>query len=90
MSNQQTRAHATDQAKLDEITERLRQLGCKDHGCVVSKPKGVGTNGGCRCFEWQHLLPDERVRLREVDEITQDTPADLAAAIRARGTGGAR
>lgn len=27
MSNQQTRAHATDQAKLDEITERLRQLG---------------------------------------------------------------
>ena len=28
--------------------------------------------------------------LREVDEITQDTPADLAAAIRARGTGGAR
>ena len=27
--------------------------------------------------------------LREVDEITQDTPADLADAIRARGTGGA-
>ena len=27
--------------------------------------------------------------LREVDEITQDTPADLADAIRARGAGGA-
>ena len=23
--------------------------GCGDHSCVVEKPKGQGTNGGCRC-----------------------------------------
>lgn len=25
--------------------------GCGDHSCVVAKPKGMGTNGGCRCDE---------------------------------------
>lgn len=23
--------------------------GCGDHGCVIEKPVGMGTNGGCRC-----------------------------------------
>jgi len=23
--------------------------GCGDHGCVIEKPTGAGTNGGCRC-----------------------------------------
>jgi hypothetical protein len=25
-------------------------MGCGDHGCLVQKPEGQGTNGGCRCF----------------------------------------
>jgi hypothetical protein len=29
----------------------VSELGCGDHGCVVQKPKGMGTNGGCRCFD---------------------------------------
>lgn len=24
-------------------------VGCGDHSCVVAKPNGMGTNGGCRC-----------------------------------------
>lgn len=24
--------------------------GCGDWGCLIETPKGVGTNGGCRCF----------------------------------------
>jgi len=23
--------------------------GCGDHGCVIAKPKGMGTNMGCTC-----------------------------------------
>ena len=23
--------------------------GCSDHGCKISKPKGIGTNATCRC-----------------------------------------
>lgn len=24
-------------------------VGCGDHSCIVAPPKGMGTNGGCRC-----------------------------------------
>lgn len=37
-------------------------LGCGDGGCVVERPKGMHTNGGCRCL--MSLHPDERVRVR--------------------------
>ena len=23
--------------------------GCGDHSCIINKPEGQGTNGGCRC-----------------------------------------
>lgn len=26
-------------------------VGCGDHSCCVASPKGMGTNGGCRCSE---------------------------------------
>ena len=50
-----------------------RLVGCADHGCVVSPPKGMGTNGGCRCPEavlrrmvqWQAR---EIARLRAIHE----------------------
>lgn len=28
-------------------------LGCGDNSCLFVKPKGMATNGGCRC--WEHL-----------------------------------
>lgn len=33
----------------DDIREGLR--GCGDHSCMVKKPLGMATNGGCRCVE---------------------------------------
>lgn len=31
--------------------DRVRDIlgGCTDGGCVVKKPKGMHTNGGCKC-----------------------------------------
>lgn len=38
-------------AALDERNEYLAQLGgCGDGHCIVVKPKGMHTNGGCRCW----------------------------------------
>ncbi len=31
------------------IRMQMRQ-GCGDHGCEFNPPKGMGTNGGCRCW----------------------------------------
>jgi hypothetical protein len=28
----------------------LREFGCGDSGCIFGSPKGMATNGGCRCF----------------------------------------
>lgn len=50
-------------AKRIAVVERENQLmrqgpmpdaglpGCGDHSCLVNPPKGMGTNGGCRCDE---------------------------------------
>lgn len=27
----------------------LELTGCSDHNCIIAKPKGMGTNGGCQC-----------------------------------------
>jgi hypothetical protein len=34
-----------------EIQQRLEELTglCGDHSCIFGPPKGMGTNGGCRC-----------------------------------------
>lgn len=32
------------------LDQRLSEAtGCSNHGCVIYKPKGMGTNGGCNC-----------------------------------------
>ena len=28
-------------------------IGCGDSGCIVRKPSGQATNGGCRCDLWK-------------------------------------
>jgi hypothetical protein len=38
-------------ARYDELMASLR--GCTDGGCVIRKPKGMHTNGGCRCHRAQ-------------------------------------
>lgn len=34
--------------RLDELSRQLVN-GCGDSGCVILRPRGLSTNGGCRC-----------------------------------------
>lgn len=53
------------------LEERLAEIGgCGDGGCIVLPPKGMHTNGGCRCNRDQvkmsrlvHALKQEIKRL---------------------------
>ena len=51
-------------------------VGCSDHGCVfrveTPGPRGMGTNGGCRCIPQGRTLPDDRVRLRKAIRALAD------------------
>ena len=39
------------EAALNALDERLTLIGgCGDGGCLVMPPKGMHTNGGCRCM----------------------------------------
>jgi len=44
------------------IAEQLG--GCSDGSCVVLKPKGMHTNGGCRCITY-----GDPARLREASRL---------------------
>jgi hypothetical protein len=35
--------------------------GCGDHSCIIAKPRGMGTNGGCRCLK--EMSFETRVRV---------------------------
>jgi len=52
----------------DSLRDELTVLGCGNHGCVVAKPKGMGTNGPCRCLP-RELPISDRIRLRRVLQI---------------------
>ena len=50
----------------DDLVKRYRQLqevigGCHDGYCVVRKPKGMHTNGGCNCLEDLRLHERSRI-----------------------------
>lgn len=50
----------------DDLVKRYRQLqevigGCHDGYCVVRKPKGMHTNGGCTCLEDLRLHERSRI-----------------------------
>ena len=42
---------------------RREYLGSGDGGCVIERPKGAHTNGGCKCL--QELPPAKRIRVRK-------------------------
>ena len=67
--------------RLAEIEAQLDELACSDHGCVVSKPKGMGTNGGCRCIP-RESTPDGRGRIRKVLTLRQQQADALVAEVR--------
>ena len=46
------------QKEMDEL-HRWAMHGCSDGGCQIERPKGMHTNGGCRCHPRrfsEHLL----------------------------------
>lgn len=62
----------TWKAALDSVRGRTppELVGCGDHSCVVASPKGMGTNGGCRC--------DEQALRRAVNALKQQRQCMLA------------
>ena len=61
-----------------EILERYHEIqeklggGCSDGYCVIKKPKGMHTNGGCRCLyrgNDEHL---KRSYLEQLARIAQE------------------
>ena len=73
MTNPDTKAHEkpTDADKIGAIrclmAERDDLLskigGCGDGGCIIVKPLGQHTNGGCRC--WMNKMTMQRFALIE-------------------------
>jgi hypothetical protein len=55
---------------LDAIGARAAKVpeGCGDHSCIIRTPKGMATNGGCRC-------PD--VLLRRAVRVYRASAADV-------------
>ena len=43
-------------AALADLDFSLSEMGgCSDGNCIVVKPKGMHTNGGCRCLRHDHI-----------------------------------
>ncbi len=50
----------------------LEGQGCSNHGCVISPPKGMGTNGQCKCLWDLRSNFKLRVRVEAVLRAIQD------------------
>lgn len=46
---------------------KIDDNGCGDNSCLVKKPTGMGTNGGCRCT--QHVKPEDKIPVKRGIEI---------------------
>lgn len=76
---------------LAEIEAELRRLGCMDGGCSVLHPKGMHTNGGCRCVRDMLATENPRMRVEQVlrlkderaDAMREDAAPGYAAMLRA-------
>lgn len=51
-------------------------LGCGDSGCLIERPKGMATNGGCRCLEGI-TSPERRVKIRQAIHVLRTEIAYL-------------
>lgn len=45
-------------------------LGCGDNSCLIQRPKGQATNGGCRCFD-NITDRNERLKLKRAFLLTR-------------------
>lgn len=61
-----------------ELTERLTYIGgCGDGNCLIIKPIGQHTNGGCRCsydrMKMQRFASAMNIYHRQVMRLVQDS-----------------
>ena len=50
---------------LDRIDEQIAALSCGDNSCMMARPRGMATNGGCRCVTRDSVdTVEDRSRLR--------------------------
>jgi hypothetical protein len=74
--SEMTNLREAAQMALDAYESRMQQIGgCSDGGCVVVKPKGMHTNGGCRC--WKNERSMQRLAMA-ANSLTKALRAALA------------
>lgn len=58
---------------LEELQEYLTTMGsCGDGNCIVLKPRGMHTNGGCRCSNDQYRMQKYAYAMnRFVDKVSK-------------------
>lgn len=65
----------------ESLQARLRELGCGDNSCWIAAPKGMATNGGCRCFPRGVPIDNEiRLKFQEAFYIYRSLVSDLEKA----------
>ena len=77
----------------DDLVKRYREMqdaigGCSDGYCVIKKPSGMHTNGGCKCLMHLKLYEASRVGqlLKYAQQMTdriEELEAKLAKAMEA-------
>lgn len=57
----------------EDLDARLQAIGgCTDGNCIIVKPKGMHTNGGCRCNAEKHKMSSVVYAYKKfVDEVTK-------------------
>ena len=69
-------------AALEQFDVLMEKIGgCTDGGCVIFKPKGMHTNGGCRCYRdpltmqrYVHATNQLRAAIRAAAALTSQEP----------------
>lgn len=60
---------------LKEYEENLQKIGgCTDGGCIILPPKGMHTNGGCRCsrnhIKMMHFSHVTKILIKDLNELS--------------------
>jgi len=61
----------TPEQALQKIIDGPDTLGCGDSLCAIRRPKGMMTNGGCRCTRFYGLDPEQAQMARDMKYTIQ-------------------
>lgn len=69
--------YAILQKQLEEIKKEPQDFpvtGCGDNSCLIEKPHGMATNGGCRCelFKFQRAFRWQKRKILFLQETIKD------------------